>query len=81
MKGVPFVDFEQEWGVHSTSRNHGLFFLPWVHAHLNEALNRAIELHGIEPVVDRVVPFEQAPEAFEAMSRSEHFGKIAIRVA
>lgn len=46
-----------------------------------EALNRTIQMHGIEPVVDRVVPFDQAPGAFAAMERAEHFGKIAIQVA
>ncbi len=45
-----------------------------------EELNRAIALHGLEPVVDRVLPFAQAPEAFAAMARAEHFGKIAIEV-
>ena len=45
-----------------------------------EDLSRAVELHALAPVVDEVVPFEQAPEAFERMQRAEHFGKIAIRV-
>lgn len=43
-----------------------------------EAMNRAIDQHQIRPVVDRVFPFEEAPQAFEHMSAGRHFGKIAI---
>jgi putative PIG3 family NAD(P)H quinone oxidoreductase len=35
----------------------------------------------IRPVVDRVLPLAQAPEAHRAMKASEHFGKIVLRVA
>ena len=43
-----------------------------------EAMNRAIAQHGMRPVVDRTVPFEDAPAAFELMAASGHFGKICI---
>ncbi len=46
-----------------------------------EAMNRAIRLHQLRPVVDRVFPFEQAVEAFRYMESAAHFGKIVIRVA
>jgi NADPH:quinone reductase-like Zn-dependent oxidoreductase len=46
-----------------------------------EALNRAIEVHAIRPVVDRVFPFEQARDALEAMETGGHFGKICVRIA
>jgi len=43
-----------------------------------EAMNRAIAQHGMRPVIDRTVPFEDAPAAFELMAASGHFGKICI---
>ena len=43
-----------------------------------EAMCRAIELHRIEPVVDKVFPFTEAPAAFAAMAGGEHFGKIVL---
>jgi NADPH:quinone reductase-like Zn-dependent oxidoreductase len=46
-----------------------------------EDMNRAVEAHGMRPVVDRVFPFEEAREAFEHMAAARHFGKICIRVA
>jgi NADPH:quinone reductase-like Zn-dependent oxidoreductase len=45
-----------------------------------EAMNRAIALHGLRPVIDRVFPFEEAPAAFAHMKRQGHFGKIVVRV-
>lgn len=44
-----------------------------------EAMNRAIALHKLQPVVDRVFPFEQAREALTYMETGKHFGKICIR--
>jgi NADPH:quinone reductase-like Zn-dependent oxidoreductase len=32
------------------------------------------------PVVDRVVPFEQAREALPYLESGKHFGKIVIRI-
>ena len=43
-----------------------------------EAMCRAIALHRIEPVVDKVFPFTEARAAFEAMARGDHFGKIVL---
>lgn len=45
-----------------------------------EAMNRAIEVGGIKPVIDRVFPFENAPDALRHMESGSHFGKIVIRV-
>jgi len=45
-----------------------------------EAMNRAIAQHRIRPVVDRVFPFDEAPQAFEHMDAGRHFGKIAIEM-
>lgn len=44
-----------------------------------EAMNRAIALHGMKPIIDRVFPFEQVREALEYMESGAHFGKIALR--
>ena len=43
-----------------------------------EAMCRAIELHRIAPVVDKVYPFTEIRAAFEAMRAGEHFGKIVL---
>jgi NADPH:quinone reductase-like Zn-dependent oxidoreductase len=45
-----------------------------------EAMNRAIALHRLRPVVDRVFSFEEAPAAFRYMESAAHFGKICIRI-
>lgn len=46
-----------------------------------EAMNAAIALHQLRPVVDRVFPFAEAPEALRYLESAAHFGKIVIRVA
>ena len=43
-----------------------------------ESMCRAIDLHRIEPVVDKVFPFTEARAAFAAMAGGEHFGKIVL---
>jgi len=43
-----------------------------------EAMNRAIALHQLRPVIDRVFPFVEAAEAFRYMKSAGHFGKIVI---
>lgn len=45
-----------------------------------EAMNRAIAVHGLRPVVDRVFPLEESRAAFELMAAGGHFGKICIRI-
>lgn len=44
-----------------------------------EAMNRAIALHQLKPIVDRVFPFEEAREALQYMESGAHFGKICLR--
>lgn len=46
-----------------------------------EAMNRAIALSGLRPVVDRVFLFEQAVEALRYLESGAHFGKVCVRVA
>ncbi|HEY2359021.1 MAG TPA: NAD(P)-dependent alcohol dehydrogenase [Phenylobacterium sp.] len=43
-----------------------------------EAMCRAIELHRVQPVVDKVFPWTEAKAAFAAMQGGEHFGKIVL---
>jgi len=45
-----------------------------------EAMNRAIDLHRLRPIIDRVFPLEESPAAFRHMAAGEHFGKIVVRV-
>jgi NADPH:quinone reductase-like Zn-dependent oxidoreductase len=46
-----------------------------------EAMNRAISLHRLHPVVDRVFSFLDTPEALRYMESGAHFGKICVRVS
>lgn len=45
-----------------------------------EAMNRAIALHRIKPVVDRVFPIEQAADAYRHLESGAHLGKVVIRL-
>jgi NADPH:quinone reductase-like Zn-dependent oxidoreductase len=46
-----------------------------------EEMNRAISQHHLQPVVDQVFSFEDAPVAVKTMENASHFGKIVIRVS
>ena len=43
-----------------------------------EAMNRAIELHRVRPVIDRAFRFSQAAEAYRHVASGQHFGKVVI---
>jgi NADPH:quinone reductase-like Zn-dependent oxidoreductase len=45
-----------------------------------ESMNRALALHELRPVLDRVFPFAEARAALEHMAGQGHFGKISIRI-
>jgi NADPH:quinone reductase-like Zn-dependent oxidoreductase len=45
-----------------------------------EAMNRAIAQHELRPVVDRVFPFAETPEAFRYVAAGKHFGKVCIEI-
>ena len=45
-----------------------------------EAMNRAIALHRLRPVIDRVFPFAEAREALHFLESGAHFGKVCIRL-
>lgn len=42
---------------------------------------RAIALHCIRPVIDRVMSWTDAPRAVEALAGGGHFGKIVLAFA
>jgi len=46
-----------------------------------EAMNRAIEVAKLEPVIDRVFDFTEARAAYEYLAGGKHFGKVVIRVS
>lgn len=41
-------------------------------------MNRAIACHGLKPVIHQTFPFDEAPQAFHAMARAGHFGKLVV---
>ena len=43
-----------------------------------ESFNLAITEGGLRPVIDKVFPFESAPDAIRHLASGEHFGKIVI---
>lgn len=45
-----------------------------------EAMNQAIALHRITPVIDRVFGFEDAKDAYRHLQGQGHFGKVVIRI-
>ena len=46
-----------------------------------EAMNRAIEVAKLEPVIDRVFDFTETRAAYEYLAGGKHFGKVVIRVS
>jgi NADPH:quinone reductase-like Zn-dependent oxidoreductase len=45
-----------------------------------EDMNRAIQSNGIKPAIDKVFPFDQAPDAFRRLASGGFVGKIVISV-
>lgn len=45
-----------------------------------QAMIQAIEASGMEPIIDRVFPFDQLKEAYQYMVDGKHFGKVVIRL-
>jgi len=45
-----------------------------------ENMNALIEKRQIKPVIDKIYPFAQAPEAYARLESAAHFGKIVIAV-
>ncbi len=47
---------------------------------MSEAMNKAIGLHKMRPVIDRTFGFDEAPAALRHMESGAHFGKIVVKV-
>jgi NADPH:quinone reductase-like Zn-dependent oxidoreductase len=45
-----------------------------------EAMNKAIGLHNLHPVIDRIFQFKETKEALQYMESGKHFGKICIKI-
>ena len=45
-----------------------------------EAMNKAIALHAMRPIVDRVFEFHELREALTYLRDAQHFGKVCLRV-
>jgi len=45
-----------------------------------EEMNRAMEINGVHPAIDRVFPFAQARDAYRYLESGAHFGKVCIAV-
>lgn len=44
-----------------------------------QSMNQFLSKSRIEPVIDRVFPFEQADAAFEYLYSAKHFGKVVVK--
>ena len=45
-----------------------------------EDMNRAIALHRMRPVIDRIFAFAEAPQALRHLESGQHFGKVVIEL-
>lgn len=45
-----------------------------------EEMNRAIEAHGMHPVIDRTFGFDEVAEAFGHLASGSHFGKVCVEI-
>jgi NADPH:quinone reductase-like Zn-dependent oxidoreductase len=44
------------------------------------AMNRALARHRVQPVIDQVFPWSEAPAAYRHLASGAHFGKVVIAV-
>jgi NADPH:quinone reductase-like Zn-dependent oxidoreductase len=47
---------------------------------MQEQMNRAMEVNQIKPVIDKVFPFDKAPDAWRTLASGAFFGKIVIQI-
>jgi NADPH:quinone reductase-like Zn-dependent oxidoreductase len=45
-----------------------------------EAMNRAIAVSGLKPIIDKAFSFNDVPAAYRYLQSAQHFGKIVIRL-
>lgn len=67
--------------IGSTLRTRSVEEKATIVASFLERFQAALEAGRVRPVIDRVLPLEQAAEAHRIMKASEHFGKIVLQVA
>lgn len=46
-----------------------------------EAMFRTMSLHAMKPVIDKIFPFQEAPDAYRRLESGQHFGKIVLTLA
>jgi NADPH:quinone reductase-like Zn-dependent oxidoreductase len=61
--------------------NPMLIFARRANAQMFEAMNRAIALSGLKPIIDKVFSFDDAPAAYRYLQSAKHFGKVVIRLS
>jgi NADPH:quinone reductase-like Zn-dependent oxidoreductase len=61
------------WGTHL--RCQGIYVGS---RHMYTQMIHAVAHHKLRPVIDAVVPFAAAPEAYRLLEAGRHFGKIVI---
>jgi NADPH:quinone reductase-like Zn-dependent oxidoreductase len=43
-------------------------------------MNRAMTLHKMKPVIDKVFDFHDSPAAYQYLQSGKHFGKVVISI-
>jgi NADPH:quinone reductase-like Zn-dependent oxidoreductase len=66
--------------IGSTLRTRSEVFKEHLAASLMTRFGPALAAGEIRPVIDRVLPLADAPEAHRIMKASTHFGKILLRI-
>ena len=44
-------------------------------------MNRLISATGLKPVIDKVFPFEEYPQALQYLESHKHVGKVVVKVS
>ena len=44
-------------------------------------MNRFISATGLKPVIDKVFPFEEYPQALQYLESQKHVGKVVVKVS
>ena len=63
--------------LHKNIRVHGVYVGS---VSLFEDLVRTLEVHALEPIIDRVFPFAEARAAYEHLASGAHLGKVVIAI-
>ena len=66
--------------IGSTLRTRAVADKAEIVARFVQRFGAAVAAGRIKPVIDRVLPLEQAPEAHRVVQSSAHFGKVVLRV-